>query len=79
MKTVLFLLLMPLLALAQQPDADTSGQGTSPEPIESPEPINSPEPEESPEPTESPEPQDIDFKPSEEISEDFPVPLPADI
>lgn len=78
MRKFLFLLLVPLLAIAQQPDSGTGQETISPEPVKSPEASNSPNPQ-SPSAAKESQPQDSDFKPSEEISEDFPVPLPSDI
>ncbi len=59
------LLLLPALLVAQE---SNESQPVDPEPIADDEPA-----------AETSSEADIDFKPSEEISEDFPVPLPSDI
>jgi hypothetical protein len=71
-----FLLAVSLVVFAQpQPD---SGE----EVVTQTEQLADPEPESANEKTEKPleaDPGNNDFKPSEEISEDFPVSLPSDI
>lgn len=58
------ILLLPIMALAQE-SVDTAEEHAAPT-------AKTQEQQES-------QPEDRDFKPSEEISEDFPVPLPSDI
>ena len=64
MKFYFVILLLPIMALAQESVDATEGQ-TAPD-------AKTQEQQET-------QPEDRDFKPSEEISEDFPVPLPSDI
>ena len=64
MRFYLVILLLPIMALAQEPVDATEEQQ---EPA-----TKTQEPQET-------QPEDRDFKPSEEISEDFAVPLPSDI
>jgi hypothetical protein len=70
MKVFILLMLLPITLSAQQ-------SGEPPE--ASAEPILAVETETETEKEQNKKPQDRDFKPSEEISEDFPVPLPSDI
>jgi hypothetical protein len=63
-------MLLPITLSAQQ-------SGEPPE--ASAEPILAVETEAETEKEQDKKPQDRDFKPSEEISEDFPIPLPSDI
>ena len=64
MRFFFLILLLPIMALAQESvDATEEQQGPAKKTLE---------PQEA-------QPEDRDFKPSEEISEDFPVPLPSDI
>ncbi|MDC0641145.1 hypothetical protein OAP24_03185 [Porticoccaceae bacterium] len=64
MRVFLLLILLPITLLAQQPEEPS---------VESSTPAAETEQEQDK------NPEDKDFKPSEEISEDFPVPLPSDI
>jgi hypothetical protein len=64
MRFYLVILLLPIMALAQESVDSTEEQKTPAKTAQ--------EQRETP-------PEDRDFKPSEEISEDFPVPLPSDI
>lgn len=70
MRVFILLMLLPITLSAQQ-------SGEPPE--ASAEPILAVETEAETEKEQDKKPQDRDFKPSEEISEDFPVPLPSDI
>ncbi len=72
MRVFLLLMLLPITLLAQQPEEP---------PEASPGPVLEAEKEAEIETEKEPDkkPQDRDFKPSEEISEDFPIPLPSDI
>jgi hypothetical protein len=70
MRVFILLMLLPITLSAQQ-------SGGPPE--ASAEPILAVETEAETEKEQDKKPQDRDFKPSEEISEDFPVPLPSDI
>ena len=64
MRFYLVILLLPIMALAQE-SVDVTEEQQEPA-------TQTQEPRET-------QPEDRDFKPSEEISEDFPVPLPSDI
>ena len=64
MRFYLVILLLPIMALAQESVDPTEEQQ---------------EPATKTLETQETQPEDRDFKPSEEISEDFPVPLPSDI
>ncbi len=64
MRFYLVILLLPIMALAQE-SVDATEEQQEPA-------TKTQEPHET-------QPEDRDFKPSEEISEDFPVPLPSDI
>ncbi len=70
MRALLLLMLLPITLLAQQPEQPSK---------ENPAPLTKSEAEQKAEKEQDRDPQDRDFKPSEEISEDFPVPLPSDI
>ena len=64
MRVYLIILLLPIMALAQD-SVDATAEQKVPA-------TKTQEQQET-------QPEDRDFKPSEEISEDFPVPLPSDI
>ena len=64
MRFYLVILLLPIMALAQE-SVDATEEQQEPA-------TQTQEPRET-------QPEDRDFKPSEEISEDFAVPLPSDI
>jgi hypothetical protein len=72
---LLLMLLMPLIVMAQQPSKSEVTKSREIQPAET---QQTPEPSET-EKTSGTQPRDGDFKPDEEISEDFPVPLPSDI
>lgn len=73
----LVILTLPMIAPAQQSQGDIAvdegalGEGALKD--------DAKQQQETPENNIKSAPQDGDFKPSEEISEDFPVPLPSDI
>lgn len=75
------MLFVPALLIAQEsiPEKPLGDK----EPSANKEPLADKEPSANKEPSADKKPQDTqddkDFKPSEEISEDFPVPLPSDI
>jgi len=69
------LLCISLAAIAQQPDQEAPAKNEDQATV----PSGQPEEDQSPDESEQTEPSDKDFRPSEEISEDYPVPLPSDI
>ena len=72
MRVFLLLMLLPITLLAQQPEEPPeASSGPVLEAAKEAEIETEKEPDKKP--------QDRDFKPSEEISEDFPIPLPSDI
>ncbi|MDG1164212.1 MAG: hypothetical protein P8N61_02445 [Porticoccaceae bacterium] len=74
---IILLLVLPTMVMGQQAESDRGQNietaGAEERPLETP----AGAPEETAE--QSAPPEDSDFKPTEEISEDFPVPLPSDI
>jgi len=77
-RVLLYILLCISLAVfaQQQPGQDeVSGENQS----QATDSAGQEEEDQPPEESEDTEPGDRDFKPSEEISEDYPVPLPSDI
>ena len=74
---IILLLVLPIMVMGQQAESDRGQNietaGAEERPLETP----AGAPEETAE--QSAPPEDSDFKPTEEISEDFPVPLPSDI
>ena len=82
---VYLLLAVSLGVYAQQQAGDTGTAAAETEQVpesttEAEAAVSADEAEATPEPeTETEEPSEDDFSPEEEISEDFPVPLPSDI
>ena len=75
---LLFLLLtFSLAAMAQQAEEESTAVETQNE--QGAEVQTDEEAESASEDDEQSAPSDVDFKPDEEISEDYPVPLPSDI
>ncbi|MDG1311086.1 MAG: hypothetical protein P8P26_03395 [Porticoccaceae bacterium] len=74
---IILLLVLPTMVMGQQAESDRGQNietaGAEERPLET----LAGAPEETAE--QSAPPEDSDFKPTEEISEDFPVPLPSDI
>ena len=81
MKTVLLYLLMSFSGPVMAQQAAGEDEPTEPDTEQSIEVVQIDEDESVQDEDESEieEPSDIDFKPDEEISEDYPVPLPSDI
>jgi cytoskeletal protein RodZ len=79
------MLFIPALLIAQESNPEKPLENSEPSADSEPSANNEPSASSNKEPsaTNNNEPQetqdDRDFKPSEEISEDFPVPLPSDI
>lgn len=79
------MLFIPALLIAQESNPENPLENSEPSADSEPSANNEPSASSNKEPsaTNNNEPQetqdDRDFKPSEEISEDFPVPLPSDI
>ncbi|MGY8849488.1 MAG: hypothetical protein ACKVKX_02120 [Pseudomonadales bacterium] len=79
------MLFIPALLIAQESNPEKPLENSEPSADREPSANNEPSASSNKEPsaTNNNEPQetqdDRDFKPSEEISEDFPVPLPSDI
>ena len=65
------MLFIPALLIAQESNPEKPLENSEPSADREPSATNNNEPQETQD--------DRDFKPSEEISEDFPVPLPSDI
>lgn len=76
--TAMLLVLAPTLAAAQQLEQNTAATETDTTQTAEADSSTKAESEET-KTDQNSGPKDGDFKPSEEISEDFPVPLPSDI
>ena len=83
-KLLLTMLFIPAILIAQESTSEKPLENSEPSASSNKEPLAKKEPSASsnkePSATANKETQDDrDFKPSEEISEDFPIPLPSDI
>ncbi len=77
-RLAMLLILLPVIAAAQQPAPGSDSSETIASDIDTSPADNSEDNQTDKKPAPS-SPRDGDFKPNEEISEDFPVPLPSDI
>lgn len=75
---LILLIPLPMVSAAQQPEPGSEPSETITDDIDT-NPADSSEDNQTGIKSAPSTPRDGDFKPSEEISEDFPVPLPSDI